>query len=42
LKRPLAPGESIMLTLRFERSGERQIALRVTDASADPSTAGLR
>ena len=42
LKRPLAPGESIMLTLRFERSGEREIALRVTDASADPSTAGLR
>lgn len=37
LAAPLAKGSSFPLTLRFERSGERQVSVQVLD----PSTAGI-
>ena len=34
LRRPLAAGTTALLRLRFERSGERQVELRIVDAAA--------
>ena len=40
LNRPLKAGETIPLTLRFEKAGERQITVSVIAPSAPPPNSG--